>query len=236
MNTATTVQITYQPCESSQVHSWGYDAASHTLGIKFHAKGKNIAEPPPPPSEYHYYGVQQHTADAFAAAESKGSAFAKLIRGVFAYEKQPGADGIVFGLSQAQEPKYTTSSKDGRIVNRSTGVAIPDTEPVFILRAKDALAASVLQYYVDLCRNHDHRAVAKSRLLDFAQFAAANPDLVREPDSSLQDVAGANVGRAAFTPATATALSTDTGGTAPPVRSGSPAGAWPFPSGSGTEA
>lgn len=196
MNTATRVQIAYQTCESSQIHSFGYHAANRTLGVKFHGKGKTMAEPAPP-SEYYYFDVPQETADAFAAAESKGSAFGKLIRGAFQYEKQPDADGVVFGLTQRQEPKYTVSSKDGRIVNRSTGVAIPDDEPVFILRAKDAHAGRAIQAYIDLCKSPDHRAVAKSRLLDFIEFAAAHADLVREPDSSLQDLAGANVGRAA---------------------------------------
>lgn len=214
MTAATPVQIVYTECVSSQVHSFGYDAASLTLGIKFHTRGKNMAEPAPP-SEYHYFGVPQEVADAFAAAESKGSAFGKLIRGKFDYEKQPDADGVVFGLARKQEPKYTVSSKDGRIVNRSTGKPIPDDEPVFILRAKDAHAARAIQAYIDLCKAPDHRAVAKSRLLDFLEFAAAHPDLVREPDSSLQDLAGANVGRAAFTPAAApaaTAISADAGG------------------------
>lgn len=226
MNTATpVVQIVYQPCESSQIAEWGYDAASLTLGIKFHTRGKNMAEPAPP-SEYHYFGVPKELADAFAAAESKGSAFGKLIRGKFAYEKQPDADGIVFGLAPKQEPKYTVSSKDGRIVNRSTGKPIPDDEPVFILRAKDPHAARAIQYYIDLCKNADHRAVAKSRLLDFIEFAAKNPDRLREPDCSLQDLAGANVGRAAVIGSAAaagvmaaavaapvaTAISADTGG------------------------
>lgn len=196
MTPSTTARIVYTECDSSQVHSFGYDSASCTLGVKFHGRGKNMAEPAPP-TEYHYFGVPQETADAFGAAESKGTALAKLIRGKFAYEKQPDAAGIVLGLSQQQEPKYTVSSKDGRIVNRSTGVAIPDDEPVFILRAKDANAARAIQYYLDLCKSPDHRAVAKSRLLDFIEFAAKNPDRVREPDSSLQDLAGANVGRAA---------------------------------------
>lgn len=200
MTTATNVRIVYAPCESSQIHSWGYDPGTRTLGAKFHAKGKNMAEPAPP-TEYHYFGVPQETADAFAAAESKGSAFAKLIRGAFAYEKQPDAAGIVFGLSQRQEPKYTTSSQNGRIVNRSTGVAIPDDEPVIIFRAQDRNAADAISAYLCVCKDPDHRAVVKSRLLDFNAFAAAHPERMKEPDSSLQDVAGANVGWAPFTAA-----------------------------------
>lgn len=27
--------ITYQPCDSSQIHSFGYDQATQTLGVKF---------------------------------------------------------------------------------------------------------------------------------------------------------------------------------------------------------
>ncbi len=191
----TTASIIYTPCESSQIHSWGYDPARRTLGVRFHTKGKNIAEPAAP-TEYHYFDVPPDTADAFAAAESKGSAFGKLIRGVFHYEKQPDAAGIVFGLSQKQEPKYTVSSKDGRIVNRSTGVAIPDDEPVFILRAQDVNAAMTIQNYLALCKSPDHRAVVKGRLADFIEFAQQHPARLKEPDASLQDLAGVNLGRA----------------------------------------
>jgi hypothetical protein len=190
MTTETAITINYQPSESSQVAAWGYHAASQTLGVKFRSGGT-----------YHYLAVPQAVADAMGRAESLGKFVGAQLRGKFAYERQPDeATGVVFGLPQKQEPKYTVS-RHGRIVNRSTGVAVPDNEPVFILRAKDGNAARTLQAYIDLCQNADHRAVAKSRLLDFLEFAARNADLVREPDSSLQDLAGANVGRAPFTAA-----------------------------------
>lgn len=97
----------------------------------------------------------------------------------------------------SQEPKYDCTP-DGRIVNRSTHRVIPDGEPIMIFRAKDAKALAALRAYAEACDNPDHRAVIKSRIQDFEAFAAANPDLMKEPDSSLRDIAGANVGRAPF--------------------------------------
>jgi hypothetical protein len=182
------ITIAYQPCESSQVAAWGYHAESRTLGVKFH--GKSGA------STYHYFDVPQETADAMAKTDSLGKFVGANLRGKFAYERQPDEPGgIAFGLPTKQEPKYTTT-QHGRLCNRSTGKPIPDDEPVFVLRAKDANAAKTLQAYIDLCQNPDHRAVAKSRLLDFMAFALKHPDLMKEPDSSLQDLAGANLGRA----------------------------------------
>lgn len=93
-----------------------------------------------------------------------------------------------------QEPKYDCTP-DGRIVNRSTHHTIPDDEPVIIFRAKDRRAVVAIEAYMNACENTDHRAVVKSRLLGFQGFAANNPDRMKEPDSSLQDLASANVGR-----------------------------------------
>lgn len=93
-----------------------------------------------------------------------------------------------------QEPKYDCTP-DGRIVNRSTSAVIPDDEPLMIFRARDKHARTAIAAYIANCSNADHRAVVKSRLLDFEEFAKANPDRMKEPDSSLQDLAGANVGR-----------------------------------------
>jgi hypothetical protein len=192
MNATQQITIAYQPCDSSQVAAWGYHAESKTLGVKFHGKGGAD-------STYHYFDVPQETADAMAKAESLGKFVGANLRGKFAYERQPDEPGgIVFGLSQKQEPKYTASSKTGRLVNRSTGIAIPDDEPVMVFRAKDRHAIGAIAYYLQLCANPDHRAVIKSRMSDFQAFAAANPERMKEPDSSLQDLAGANVGRAPF--------------------------------------
>lgn len=172
--------IAYQPVTSSQLAECGYDAEAKVLGIKFVGGGT-----------YHYSNVPQETFDALMRAESVGKYFGSNIRGKFAYDKQPDVPvGVVFGLQQSQEPKYTSSSKNGRLVNRSTGAAIPDTEPVFIFRAKDRKAVIALEAYMQACDDVDHRAVVNSRLLAFKAFADANPDVMKEPDSSSLQGAG----------------------------------------------
>lgn len=98
------------------------------------------------------------------------------------------------GLPVTQERKYNTTP-DGRLVNRSTGVRIPDDEPVFILRAKDRNAIATLWDYLRHCRNADHCAVIKSRIQDFHAFAKANPERMKEPTSNVNELAHADIGR-----------------------------------------
>jgi hypothetical protein len=81
-----------------------------------------------------------------------------------------------------QEPKYTTNA-DGRIVNRASGNPIPDDEPVFILRAKDANAIKALRSYHMNCHNFAHRKIVAGRIADFERFAAEHPERMKEPDS-----------------------------------------------------
>ncbi len=132
---------------------------------------------------YHYFGVPQHLADQMAKVESIGKFVGQELRGKFAYERQPDVPGgIVFGLGQAQEPKYTTT-QHGRLVNRSTGKAIPDDEPVFILRAQDRKACEALAAYALVVDNPDHAAVVDQRITDFRAFAARHADRMKEPDS-----------------------------------------------------
>lgn len=63
---------------SSNVEAHGYDAATRTLAVRFKGGG-----------EYRFTDVPADLADKFAAAESKGSFFAKSIRGHFTSTKQP---------------------------------------------------------------------------------------------------------------------------------------------------
>jgi hypothetical protein len=81
-----------------------------------------------------------------------------------------------------QEPKYTVDA-DGRIVNRASGEAIPDDEPVFIFRARDWFALAALHHYVDLCGITSHRRAVEVRIQDFARFKMAHPERMKEPDS-----------------------------------------------------
>jgi hypothetical protein len=80
-----------------------------------------------------------------------------------------------------QESKY--DAVDGKIVNRSTGVAIPDDEPVFILRAKDRHSVEVLSYYQLLCQNANHKTAVASRVQQFQDFIENSREKVKEPDS-----------------------------------------------------
>lgn len=167
-----TVTINYQPCQSSQIEAWGYDAASQTLGIKF-VRG----------ATYHYIGVSQEVADSFAKAESAGKFFGGSIKNKFNYERQPDQPGgIVFGLAQTQEPKYTTT-QHGRIVSRSTGKVIPDDEPVFILRAQDVHAVDAIIAYSSLCESSEHRAAVLERAKAFQTFADAHAERMKEPST-----------------------------------------------------
>lgn len=76
-------------------------------------------------------------------------------------------------MLQSQEPKYGIS--DGRIVNRRPGEAIPDDEPVFVLRAKDRLAIRALTAYFSAVddssmRNRSQRA---------SRISSASPGSIR---------------------------------------------------------
>lgn len=167
--------INYIPCDSSQIEAIGFDADSGTLGVRFTGG-----------STYHYLDVPDQVASDFAAAESKGKFFGANIKGRYVYERQPKVPGgEVYGLSQAQEPKYTTSGKNGRLVNRATGTAIPDDEPVLIFRAQDRHAVHAMRAYALVCEQPDHIAVIEQRIADFERFAAANPQRMKEPDSPL---------------------------------------------------
>lgn len=100
-------------------------------------------------------------------------------------------------LSTSQEPKYAVST-DGKLINRTTGKAIPDDEPVMIFRAKDTKAMFALNAYLDVCNDKAHRATIKRRIADFTDFAAANPELMREPDTAtaaitMESVVSSNV-------------------------------------------
>jgi hypothetical protein len=90
---------------------------------------------------------------------------------------------VNFGLSVVQEPKYTVSGR-GRLVNRSSGVEIPDDEPVFILRASDRKAASRLTSYQFECSNEAHRKAVSARVDAFLMFAIQHPKRMKEPDTA----------------------------------------------------
>jgi len=178
MSNSTAPTIALSPVESSQITAIGYHAESRTLAVQFPGRGAN------PGDVYHYLNVAPEVFAAFQASESKGKFFGAEVRPKYAYQKQPGADGIVFGLAPTQEPKYTTGSRDGRICNRANGKPIPDDEPVFILRAKDVTATAALRAYHAAVTDPVHAQAVQLRIDAFEAFAAANQDRMKVPDTA----------------------------------------------------
>ena len=87
-------------------------------------------------------------------------------------------------MDAKQEPKYRAEA--GRIINRASGEAIPDDEPVFILRARDATAVATLLHYYQghrLCQNDQHADAVLQRLRDFQQFQREHPERMKYPDT-----------------------------------------------------
>lgn len=113
------------------------------------------------------------------ATECVGRAgWIELVDALIAAAEQPAG----FGLPESQEPKYTIN-QHGRIVNRATGIAIPDEEPIIILRAKDVQAGDTIDFYIDCCADENHQRVVAARLESFRKFAREYPERLKEPDS-----------------------------------------------------
>lgn len=182
MSTATkaALAIALTPVDSHLLQAYGYDADSQTLAVQFPNRGDK------PGDIYHYFDFPAEAWADFRAAESKGKFFGAHIKGgKYRYEKQAGADGVVHGLTQGQEPKYTVSAKDGRIVNRATGKPIPDSEPIFILRAKDVHATAALGAYLAQLTDIEHAAAVQERIDAFDAFAQSHPEQrMTQPDTA----------------------------------------------------
>lgn len=88
-------------------------------------------------------------------------------------------------MDAKQEPKY--EARDGRIFNRASGEAIPDDEPVFILRARDTTAVATLLHYYHghrLAENDQHADAVLQRVLDFQRFMREHPERMKYPDTT----------------------------------------------------
>ncbi len=75
--------------------------------------------------------------------------------------------------------------KDGQIVFRSTGEAIPEDEPVFVLRGIDETALSILRVYQSSMRpvSANFKGV-QSVIDDFEQFRGLNRLRMLPPDEA----------------------------------------------------
>jgi hypothetical protein len=85
-------------------------------------------------------------------------------------------------MSPKQEPKYR--AEGGRIVNRASGEAIPDDEPVFIFRARDIHAQEAIEAYACVLNPGQHRDAVAQRVADFAAFSRIHPERMKYPDTS----------------------------------------------------
>ena len=70
--------IPRQSVTSSDIASVGYDAASQTLEIEFHATGV-----------YRYFSVPATVFETFLTTPSPGKYFLQNVKGKFAWEKVP---------------------------------------------------------------------------------------------------------------------------------------------------
>ena len=71
------------------------------------------------------------------------------------------------------------------LIKRSNEDPIPEDEPVFILRARDRFALSLLLYYRELSitegANEWHKAGMERVILGFEAWTDAHPGLMKEP-------------------------------------------------------
>ena len=67
------LDIPLTPCDSSQIHAHGHDAATNTLALQFKSKAG-------PGSIYHYANFTADDYAAFTGAESLGRHFGQFIK------------------------------------------------------------------------------------------------------------------------------------------------------------
>lgn len=79
----------------------------------------------------------------------------------------------------AQDRKY--KYENGKFVNRISGEAIPDDEPVIIFRARDIRSVPTLLTYRDMCLDEHHKQAVQDRIDDFMEFQRTHPDQLKEP-------------------------------------------------------
>jgi hypothetical protein len=71
------------------------------------------------------------------------------------------------------------------VTTPTTADPASDPMPVFIIKAKDALAAEAVAYYQQLCREHGLRSQAaevEKAIVEMAEWRIRNRHLVRMPD------------------------------------------------------
>lgn len=69
----------------------------------------------------------------------------------------------------------------GKFVNRVSGEAIPDDEPVILFRARDHHALDVLLFYQGLASDPHHIAAIQDRINEFQAYQDEFPERMKEP-------------------------------------------------------
>ena len=85
-------------------------------------------------------------------------------------------------MQKTNDPKYGINN-NGKICNLETSVAIPDDEPIFILRAQDMLALQVLIFYKTTVATEEHKDAVRHRIREFRNFGNDNPGRMKAPDT-----------------------------------------------------
>lgn len=80
-----------------------------------------------------------------------------------------------------EDRKFYWNTIKNAFVNRVSGEAIPDDEPVIIFRARDKHALRVLYYYQQLCADEHHQRAIVDRINEFGIFARFNSERMKEP-------------------------------------------------------
>jgi hypothetical protein len=92
--------------------------------------------------------------------------------------------------------------ENGRVINRWSGEAVPQDEPVMVFRARDVHALRAISAYMDFLADPHHREVVMSRYIQFERFALDHPDRMKEPVSAMHpDPSAGGVSAAATSPA-----------------------------------
>jgi len=183
------------PARWQRRFNWGYAFASLVLEeLRAEVKAGTLQEPHKPeaklPVEQGPTGTQQQQPVQAESIEDQvarmlengGNGAAASVR-ILADLTERLADELIAQKEtgeQLNETKYCI--REGRLVNRQSGEAIPDDEPVFVLRAQDLHAIEAIRFYRGVCQNREHKERITEVVDRFATFKNDYPARVREPD------------------------------------------------------
>ena len=71
--------------------------------------------------------------------------------------------------------------EDGCFINRVSGEAIPDEEPVIIFRARDVHTLAILRLYQTLANEPHHQRAIQDRIDEFSAYQERYPTRLKEP-------------------------------------------------------